>query len=187
MGAGSRGMTYSLIYLFPWQRNEMEEAWIEFALPRQTYWIELPYGFTRDPADLLPADAKRGEPAFPPTMNTPGETGKLVPWLHVNYELGKIQNGWRLSLKIANPFDAKGEVILDRDHSRVGQSMFLWKLDARRTAMEMKTEDGSVIAAHPMGIRLHENGMRRSDDYSLNRYPGRRARLRKGGAEAGSK
>ncbi|MDB6175870.1 MAG: hypothetical protein JWL59_5181 [Chthoniobacteraceae bacterium] len=171
MGAGSRGMTYSLIYLFPWQRNEMEEAWIEFALPRQTYWIELPYGFTRDPADALPADSKRGEPVFPPTMKTPGEDGKMVPWLRVNYNLGQIQNGWRLSLKIANPFDAKAEVILYRDDSRVGQSMFLWKLDTPRTAMEIKTGNGSIIAAHAMGIRLHEDGMRRSDNYSFNRYP----------------
>ena len=171
MGAGSRGITYSIMYLFPWQRNVMEEAWIEFVLPGQTYWIELPYGFTRNPTDALPSDARRGEPAFPSTMKTLGETDRLVPWLQVNYDLGEIQNGWRLSLQLANPFDAEAEAILYRDDIRVGKSMFLWKLDTPRTAMEIKTSGGSILAARSMGIRLHEDGMRRSDNYSFNRYP----------------
>jgi hypothetical protein len=94
-----------------------------------------------------------------------------VPWLHVDYDLGKIQNDWRLSLKLANPFDARGEAILYREDSQVGKSMFLWKLDTPKTAMEIKMAGGRVLAAHGMGIRLHEDGMRRSDDYSFNRYP----------------
>ena len=171
MGAGSRGITYSIMYLFPWQRNVMEEAWIEFVLPGQTYWIELPYGFTRNPADDLPSDAKRGEPAFPSTMKALGETDRLVPWLQVNYDLGVIQNGWRLALQLANPFDAEAEAILYRDDIRVGKSMFLWKLDTPRTAMEIKTSGGGILAARSMGIRLHEDGMRRSDNYSFNRFP----------------
>jgi hypothetical protein len=51
----------------------MEEAWVELVLSGQTYWIELPYGFTRNPADPLPSDARRGKPVFPPTMKTLGE------------------------------------------------------------------------------------------------------------------
>jgi hypothetical protein len=171
IGAGSRGITYSITYVFPWQKNVMEEAWIEFVMPGQTYWIELPYGFTRNPADAFASDAKRGEPAFPSSMNALGEKDRLVPWLHVNYDLGKIQNNWRLSLKLANPFDAQAEVILYRDDMRVGKSMFLWKLDTPRTAMEIRTSDGSVLTAHGMGIHLHEDGLRRSDSYSFNRYP----------------
>lgn len=116
-------------------------------------------------------DAKRGEPAFPPTMKNLGATDKLVPWLHVNYDLGKIQNGWRLSLKLANPFDAQGEAILYRDDGRVGESMFLWKLDTPRTEMEIKTQRGNSITGRAMGVYLHKDGMRRSDEYFFNRCP----------------
>lgn len=171
IGAGGMGVTWSLIYIFPWQTNVMDEAWIEFALAGQTYWIELPYGFTRNPADPLPSDSKRGEPVFPPTMKALGEADRLVPWLHVNYDCGKIQNGWRLSLEVSNSFDANAEAVLYREDSQVGKSMFLWKLDTPRTAMEIKTKAGSVLSARAMGVRLHEDGMRRSDDYSFDRYP----------------
>lgn len=171
-GGGSMvGMTWSLIYIFPWQRNLMDEAWIEFVLPGQTYWIELPYGFTRNPADVLPSDTKHSEPVFPSTMKALGEKDRLVPWLNVNYDLGEIQNGWRLSLKLANPLDAQAEAILYRDDSRAGESMFRWKLDTPQTAIEIKTQAGRILAAHAMGIHLHKDGMRRSDEYSFNRYP----------------
>ena len=171
IGAGSAGITYSLIYLFPWDRNVMEEAWVELVLLGQTYWIELPYGFTRNPADALPSDATRKEPVFPPTMKTLGAKDHLVPWQHVSYDLGKIQNAWRLSLEVANPFDAQAEVTLYRDDSKIGGSMFLWSLDTPRTAMEIKTARGRALPARRMGIRLHEDGMRRIDDFSFNRVP----------------
>lgn len=171
MGAGGMGMTYSIIYTFPWQRNALEEAWVELGVPGRTYWIELPYGFTRKPSDPLVPDAERGWPVFPPTMKALGERDKLVPWLHVDYNLGEIQNGWRLSLKLANPFDANAEAILYRDDAQVGKSMFLWKLDSPRTAMEFIFPGGRVLAGRGMGIRLHEDGMRRSDNFSFNRDP----------------
>jgi hypothetical protein len=170
-GVGGMGITYSIIYIFPWQRNVMEEAWVEFVLLDQTYWVEMPYGFTRNPADALPSDATRGEPDFPSTMKALGEKDRLVPWLRASYDLGKIQNDWRLMLELANPFDAEAEVILYRDDMRVGKSMFLWKLETPRTAMEIRTADNGVLAAHGMGIRLHQDGLRRSDDYAFNRYP----------------
>jgi hypothetical protein len=171
IGISLGGVTYSLIYVFPWQRNVLEEAWVEFVLPGQRYWVELPYGFTRNPADPLPPEAKRGRPAFPSTMRALDESDRLVPWLHVDYDLGKIQHGWGLTLKLANPFDAQAEAILYRDDSKVGKSMFLWKLDTPRTTMKIRTTKGRAVEAHAMGIRLHDDGMRRSDDYSFNRYP----------------
>lgn len=171
VGTGSFGVTWSLMYIFPWQTNGMDEAWIECVVAGQTYWVELPYGFARNPAEALPSDPGRGAPVFPPAMKTLGATDRLVPWLYVEYDLGWIQNKWRLSVEIANPSDARAEAILYRHDSRVGESMFLWKLDTPRTAMEIKTHAGTVLAAHAMAIRVHTDGLRRSDDYSFNRYP----------------
>ena len=59
-------MTYSLHYVFPWQRNRFDEAWIELALPHDKFWIEIPYGFTRNPSDpLAESEADRGSRHFP--------------------------------------------------------------------------------------------------------------------------
>ncbi len=171
IGAGGMGITWSLIYMFPWQRNEMEEAWIELALPDTTYWVELPYGFTRDPAAVLPSDAKRGEPVFPPTMKALGDRDHLVPWWRVNYDLGKIQNDWRLLLVMANPFDATAVATLYREDFQVGKSMFLWKRDQPKTAMEIRTAAGGVLSGRGTDIHLHEDGLRRSDGYAFNRNP----------------
>lgn len=172
VGAGTRGITYSLIYTFPWGRNRLEEAWVELNIPGQTYWIELPYGFTRKPSDPLTPDPEHGWPAFPPTMKKLGQKDRLVPWLSVEYDLGEIQNHWRLSLNLANPFDAQAEAILYREPAmRVGESMYSWKLDTPRTAMEIAMPGGRVLAARGTGIRLHEDGLRRSDDFSFNRDP----------------
>lgn len=170
-GAGGAGTTWSITYLFPWQRNAMDEAWIEFGLLGRTYWVEMPYGFARNPADPPPTDGARSEPVFPPAMKTLRDNDRLVPWLHVSYDLGQIQNGWRLFLKMANPFDAQAEAVLYRDDMAVGKSIHLWKLDTPRTAMEIKTQGGGVLAARGVAIRLHEDGMRRSDDYRFNRFP----------------
>lgn len=163
--------TYSYTYPFNWNANALEEAWIEVRLPEQTYWVELPYGFTRDPTEpLQPAEARRGPPAFPATMK-PGDTDRLVPWRHVHYDLGTIQNGWRMSVKMANPFDAEAEVVLYREDSEARKTIYLWDLHTPLTSMALRRPDGSLLHSTQMIIRRHEDGMRRSDHFKLSRNP----------------
>lgn len=171
--AQSRGRTYSLSYDFPWQRNAMDEAWIELAFAGRRYWFELPYGFARNPADQLATDGKRGDPVFPPAMRQLSENEHLVPWLCVWYEFGIIQNNWRLTLAMANPFDASAELILYRDDSEIGKSMFLWGLHTPLTGITIETASREQLTSLAMAVRLHDDGMHRSDDFNFNRYPER--------------
>ena len=46
--------------------------------------------------------------------------------------------------------------------------------------MEIQMPGGRVLAGQGMGVRLHEDGMRRSDDYSFNRDPSREKGSEKG-------
>jgi hypothetical protein len=141
-GVGSSlGMTYSRMYLFPWARNQLDEAWIEVRLPTQTYWVEVPYGFTRNPIDPLPpVERDRGGPVFATAMKNLPQTDRIVPWLQVEYDLGEIQNHWRLLPNMANPFYAGIDLTLYHEPDSGSD----WRLDAPSTAVAVKTDDGTI-------------------------------------------
>jgi hypothetical protein len=173
---GLGGDSYNYKGRMPWGSNTLEESWIEVRFENNTYWLEVPYGFTRNPADAFPDETRTGLPKVARAMANLGEKDWCVAPLYVDYEIGKIQNGWRLTLKMSNPFDAAAEVELYRDDSKVGKSMFLWDLHTPRTGVVVRTPGDGKLESRAMAIRLHEDGMRRSDDFKFNRNPGSDAR-----------
>jgi hypothetical protein len=171
VGLGGGGFTdWGLIFYFPWSTNNLEEAWIKVAVAEEQYWIEVPYGFTDDPQRIRPPEEQRGNPKSAPKTNHPGKSEHLVRWSNVHYHLGKIQNGWRLSVVQSNPFDGKTEVVLYRDDHIVPGPLYLWDLHSPRTEVRVTDANGTVINGHCMDIRLHDDGMRRSDTFELSRY-----------------
>jgi hypothetical protein len=156
------------VWTFPWGRNSLDEAWIELFAAGRRYWIELPYGFARNPADAETADAERGRPQYPATMKVSADD-VLVPWLRVVYDLGQIRPRWRLTIELANPFDTTAETILYRDDFQVGRSRYLWTLEAPRMAMEIRRPGDRADVALRTAVRLHEDGMRRSDEFAFGR------------------
>lgn len=154
-------------YIFPWGKNKMHEGWLEVVFPKRIYWLEIPYGFTRDPNSTCLPTAKTGRPKLPKALAKVSKNTKFVNWKHVSYDLGKIQNGWRLSLYHSNPFDAHSEIILYREDSKVGKSSFLWNLHSPRTKISIKQSNGDVLTSRVMSLRLHNDGMRRSDKFDF--------------------
>jgi hypothetical protein len=136
------GVTYSLVFIFPWGRNALDEAWIEMRAAGRTYWIEIPYGFARNPDEPELADRTRGEPAFPPSMSRFGDRDVLVPWLSVGYDLGALPNSGRLSLAMENNGDGRAKVTIGHDVTR-GRSPFT--LETPRVTAEIRLEDGAVL------------------------------------------
>jgi hypothetical protein len=126
----------------------LEEAWIECRLPGQTYWVEVPYGFTRNPADALaPVRSLAGRPALAPAMMPMRAGDEILPWDYVEYDLGEIQNQWRAEVHVSNPFDAAAEVILYRHDTAIGKSMYLWDLHTPQTRIEI--DDPLTRRLHP--------------------------------------
>jgi hypothetical protein len=160
---GGLGTDWSLMYRFPWSGNKLEEGWIEVRLPQQTFWVELPYGFTRKPSDPMVADGDRGYPAFPPAMKELPAKDVLVPWLYVEYDFGQIQKDWRLRARVSNPFTARAEAILYRENGQ-------WDLHQPRTAMETQWPGGRD-GGSCVGIR-RTDVFSRTDDYLLGHGPG---------------
>jgi hypothetical protein len=146
----------------------MDESWIDVSVGEERYWLEIPYGFDRDPRQPLSSSSAVGPPKFCPAMKK-SPLDHVIHWSSVHYDLGKIQNRWRLSLIQSNPGDGQTEVQLYRDDSAVGKSVFLWDLYSPRTNVRVLEAGQLIVGAHCMGIRLHEDGMRRSDTYALGR------------------
>jgi hypothetical protein len=90
-GWGHLGVTeFPDVYEFPWSRNVWEEAAIALHFPGGTYWLDIPYGFTRDPAaPLTPGEVRRARPLFAAPPKKLGEKRRLLPWLRVHYDLGQ--------------------------------------------------------------------------------------------------
>ena len=149
---------------FPWGKNVMEGAWIEVSMGDQKYWLEIPYGFDRNPKDPLPPAQAGTTPQMPPAMKTLTDHDHVLPWQGVVYDLGEIQNGWELSLTQSNPGDGKCEVCLSQNGKK--------KIDlfSPRTAVQAFDSDGSVINSGCQGIRFDDDGFRR-DSFNLYRYP----------------
>lgn len=154
---------------FPWGTNSLEEAWVAISIASERYWLEIPYGFDRDPGDALHNSSSGGPPKFFPLTRPPTEHDHVLRWKNVEYDLGEIQNHWRLSLLQSNPFDANCEIVWYRDDSAVGKSIYLWDLHTPHTCLHIVGTDGSVINGFCTDIHLHEDGMRRSDIFRLGR------------------
>jgi hypothetical protein len=97
---------------------------------------------------------------------------EILPWDYVEYDLGEIQNQWRAEVHVSNPFDAAAEVILYRHDTAIGKSMYLWDLHTPQTRIEIDDPLTRRLPSRAMEIRLHEDGLRRSDSFSFYRNPG---------------
>ena len=99
---------------FPWGPNTMGESWIEVSTGTERYWIEIPYGFDRNPHDLLPPPMPGGPPKIASTMKHLTTHDHVVHWLTVQYDLNEIHNGWSLSLTQSSSDDGQGEAVFYR-------------------------------------------------------------------------
>ena len=158
-------MTY-----FPWGSNVLEESWIEVTIASERYWLEIPYGFDCNPAGPLPAANSSGPPQFVPGMKSLTDHDHVVRWESVHYDLGKIQNGWRLMFIQSNPSDSEVEtkVVLYQDPDQAMKSP--WKFDSPRTSARIVDADGTAVTGHRLDVHRDDVGLERVDIFHFGRY-----------------
>jgi hypothetical protein len=150
---------------FPWGENTLEEAWFELRIDDRVYWLEVPYGFVRDPmAPLAPAISAGGPGAPAPAMKELGAAHRVVPWTKVEYDLGEIQNGWRLSAAALNGEGARWFTTLYRE---TGPWNFKEALTWPRI---LDQADGTRLDAKHLSSDMPDP-FRRVDRFSLEEYP----------------
>jgi hypothetical protein len=153
---------------FPWGPNTLEECWIEVSMGAERYWLEIPYGFDRNPEDPLPPSIQGGPPKMVPAMKSLTKHDHVLRWQSVHYDLGKIQNGWRLSLIQSNSVDAAGEVVLYREDVKIGTATS-WETNSPATALSVLDASGTIIGSHCTDVHIQDGGMERSNMYDIAR------------------
>lgn len=172
---------------FPWGKNILEEAWIEVSTESSRIWLEIPYGFTRDPKAPNPPPTFDGDARFASAMKHLAGQKKaihvwqvspstcfrvdvskardvILHWATVQYDSFPIQNGWRLSFTKWNIVEEPpDEVTLYREDELHRP----WDLHSPRTALRHIENSGHALASRCMGIRVHNGGMSRSDTYRI--------------------
>ena len=173
IGIGNGGWTtWHLMSVFPWSRNALDEAWFEVRVADQTWWLELPYGFSRSPQDAEVRDLNRDVPQFLRTMQPLGARDILVPWLSVEYEIGRTRAGALLSMSLSNPFDARAAVLSYREPPmQVGPDTSRQNLDIPRVAVALEA-NGRTLAGHELVRRLSDDRHRRTDEFTFDRTAG---------------
>lgn len=154
-------MTY-----FPWGANALQEAWLEVSIGTERYWLELPYGFDRNPADPLPPAMAAGPPHFAPAMDSLTEHDHVMRWENIHYVIGKTPDGRELTLIQSNPFWAQSVVDLYRFDK--GQDLY-----SPRTSVRLLKCDGEVSGASCVDLHLDESHYRRTDTFSFSDYGSR--------------
>jgi hypothetical protein len=157
---------------FPWASNALEECWVQVSFASERFWLEVPYGFCRNPKDTLPSAVAGGEPKLAAAMKKLNAHDHVIRWKSVEYDLGEIQNHWRLSLIQSNPLHPISEVVLYRD-----EDYKLWDLHTPRTSLRLLEADGRVTDARCISVSLHDDPKtdtfdryRRSDTYHVISY-----------------
>jgi hypothetical protein len=161
-----------VVTYFPWGTNTLEEAWIEVTISSNRYWVEIPYGFDRKPAGPLAPSNTNGPPRFVPAMKSLTEHGHVVRWESVHYDLGEIQNGWRLFLIQSNSDEAESQVVLYPEHVKIGTATSwnaaAWKTNSPATALRVLDATGTIIGSHRIDVDLSYNGMGYAYDLARN-------------------
>jgi hypothetical protein len=150
---------------FPWGKNTLDESWIEVSMGQERYWLEIPYGFDRNPKDALPPTIPGKRPHFAAPMKKTTTHDHIVQWDEVSYEILPVQGGYSISLGLCNPGDAIGKLFLYQEKGG-------WDLHTPRTFLKAIDSDGTEIESRCTGIRLDEDTpYGRDDTFSFNRYP----------------
>ncbi|HUB67806.1 MAG TPA: hypothetical protein VL981_10015 [Candidatus Methylacidiphilales bacterium] len=108
---------WSAMTFFPWGPNTLEESWIEVTTGTERYWLEIPYGFDRNPQDTLPPSVSAGPPKIASVMEHLTSHDHVVPWQGVRYHLlDTIPEDWGLELDLSNSGICQSKLNLYAEH-----------------------------------------------------------------------
>lgn len=142
---------------------------------QRRFFLELPYGF--DQFDFHRSKSKRsiGPPTLPENLKQPFVVGKTIAWDSVTYEPEVPNVDWRVSLRFRRLSKPSVELILYREEGPLQNGLSRWGLLLPRTSVKGVDSDDEVVLGKLFRLQLHEDGLRRSDEFWIGR-PARQLR-----------
>jgi hypothetical protein len=112
MNAWSQWLRYPLLGLL-FEHPVVADAWVVLRFKEHNFWVELPYGFTRNPDDP-PINLKqdRTDPVFPAKAKGLGPNDLMIPWEYVSYQVVAFDKNESVRVNLSNHFDACAELEL---------------------------------------------------------------------------
>lgn len=147
-------------FVFPFGDNALTEAWFELRAGGQTFWLEVPYGFPRNPEDPMPPSDPNGKPqGYAPAMTPMKKEDDIVRWNNVQYRFGTIQNGWDLEVNIAHRGPIRCVTKLRRPDGR-------WAIHTPAISVRVDKDNGGAILGEHISSRL-ESPTCREDEFEF--------------------
>lgn len=151
-------------FVFPYGDNTLTEAWFELRADDRTYWLEVPYGFTRNPEyPPPPSDPKAEDSPFAPAMFQMRKDDDIVRWSSVQYKYGPIQNGWDLEVNIAHRGDIRCQVKLRRPDGR-------WAIHTPVTTVRVERDNSGPMVGEQISSYLRHPNCR-EDEFTFDFKP----------------
>jgi len=169
IGVSSGATRWIRFYVFPWSGNTLTEAWLELRVDKRTYWYEIPYGFTRNPADPLPPSDPKAPPAdYVPAMKAAPKDSEIVRWKTIAYDFGTIQNGWKLAAELRGLGELQCVVKLARQDGP-------WSIHHPLTDVKVAMDNGGALIPDQTGSHIEFGRRDREDEFTFdfNRLTGR--------------
>lgn len=154
-------------FVFPWGRNALEEAWLELEDGDRTYWLEVPYGFTRSPELPLPPAEITDEttPSLAPAMlQAASKDVEIIRWWKVRYDFGPIADGQQLEVDLTH---AACTLRLRRTKDR-------WSIHDPITTVRLEKTDGETIVGEQIAARINDAKLspsEREDEFTFTYSP----------------
>jgi hypothetical protein len=156
--------TMQVITYFPWGINSLQECWIDVSVGAEQYWLELPYGFYRNPSAPLPPSIPGGAPRPISAVKASTPHDHLIHWQNANYNLGQTRNGLQLSLVQSNPVDTKSEIVLTKENASGS-----WNLNSPKTTVRIRSADKSVNNGRCVSLHFNDTDTERTETFSFGR------------------
>lgn len=166
----NREKTRNMRMAFPWGPNELAECWMEVTLETEHYWLEIPYGFDRDPNAPLPAPSGLGGPKTVSAMTLLTAHDHVLGWKNVFYDIKKLNSDLDVSLVQSSPFECRSKLILSKRTSETAE--IPWDLFTPKTSVQILDAEVKAHAAKCIQIQILEDVFQRVDSYKLEPFLG---------------
>lgn len=116
----SLGTTSTFEFVFDWQKNVLNNAFLEVRFLDKTHWLFIPYGFVQDPAGPLAPDLEGKSPGLPPAIRALPKPTRIEQWRLIEYDEVSLGSGVAGTIRVSYGPELQWSLYIDWDSELAG-------------------------------------------------------------------